>query len=102
MTPAVFEPSIPASELPLTQALYRATTGICKDPVLIIKMYSSDMQLISYDVYLLNYLERFETQHDRLRMNKCCKMSKNIQLKTYFSTLPFVLKSSMMLERRTV
>ena len=60
------------------------------------------MQLISYVVYLLNYLERFETHHDRLRMNKCCKMSKNIQLKTYFSTLPFVLKSSMMLERRTV
>jgi len=102
MTPAVFEPSIPASELPLTQALYSATTGICKYPVPITKMYSHDMHLISFDVNLLNYLERFENHHDRLRMNKCCKMSTKYTIKTYFSVLPFLLKSSMMLERRTV
>jgi hypothetical protein len=60
MTPAEFESAIPGSELPVTQALYRATTGLCKYPVLIIKMYSNDIQLISYDVNLLNYLKRLK------------------------------------------
>jgi hypothetical protein len=53
MTLAEFEPTILASELPLTQALDRATIGICKYSVLIIKMYSNVMQLKSYNINLL-------------------------------------------------
>jgi hypothetical protein len=38
MTQAEFEPAIPASEVPQTQALDRATIGICKYSVLKIKL----------------------------------------------------------------
>jgi hypothetical protein len=105
MSPAEFEPAIPITEQPPKQALVRATTGICKYSVLVIKMYSNVTQLTSYDVKLPNYLERIETHHEGLRINKCCKIQAKYTVKntfiihpTYFSVLPFVLKSLMMLD----
>jgi hypothetical protein len=56
MTPAEFEPAIAASELLQTQALDRSTAGIWKYSVLIMKIYSNIMQLISYNVKLPNFL----------------------------------------------
>ena len=38
MIPAEFEPVIPVSEMPQTQVLDRATTGICKHSILILEM----------------------------------------------------------------
>jgi hypothetical protein len=64
------------------------------------------MQLITYNVKLPNYLERFETHHHRLRK---CKISTKHTIKdmfikhsTYLTVLPFVFKTLMMLERRTI
>jgi hypothetical protein len=109
MTPAEFESAMPASELPLTQTLDRTATGISKYSVLKIKQGTRMLCKISYKEKLLKYIERFKTHHDRLRMNKYCKIStkyiiKNIFIKhpTYFSILPFVLKSLVMLDWRTI
>jgi hypothetical protein len=90
MTSAEFEPTIPANELPLTQALERATTSICKYSVLLIIMYSNIMQLISYNVKLPNYLEKFENHHDGLRIDKCCKVSTNYTIKTYLLNIQHI------------
>ena len=71
MTSAVFQPTIPAIELPLTQASDRATTGIYKYCILRIKMYWNFVQLISYNMKTSKYRARFEIHPDRFRMNKC-------------------------------
>ena len=49
MTPVEYEPAIAASELPQTPTLDFVETAI----------YSSVMQLMCYDIKLLNYLEEF-------------------------------------------
>jgi hypothetical protein len=53
MTSAEFETAMPASELPLTQALYRAATGICKYSVLKIKQGNRMLCKIFYKEKLL-------------------------------------------------
>jgi hypothetical protein len=62
------------------------------------------LRKISYKEKSPKCIERFKTHHDSLRMNTYCKIStkyiiKNIFIKhpTYFSVLPFVLKSLKML-----
>jgi hypothetical protein len=109
MTPAEFDPAFPSSELPEAQALERAATGICKYFVFKMKQGTQILCEISYKEKLPKYLERRITHHDRLRMNKCCKISRKYTSKntffkhpTYFGVLPFVLKSVIMVDRRNI
>ena len=73
LTPAEFEPTIPARELPQTQALDSEATGICKYTVLIIKSYSDIMQIISFNVNFPKYLEEIEALNEGLKMNNVIK-----------------------------
>jgi hypothetical protein len=46
------------------------------------------MQRIFYNVKVPNYLDQFETYHNRLRINECCKISTNYAIHHHHHHVP--------------